>query len=78
MDIVHTISRVLSATIPGGATPTSGIRQLFPLCCDILETLCKAALSSCPHELEQHLQTIVASLVPFAKEDSAFGRQVSG
>ena len=76
MDVVHTLSRVISGLGPAQATPTSGMRQLLPLCLDTLETLCKAVVSSSPRELASHLPTIVACLLPFAKDGSPDG--VSG
>ena len=78
MDVIHTVSRVISNIdiAHGTATPSSRMRQLFPPCCDTLETLCKAVLSACPHGLGKHLQTVVATLTPFAKESSQDGKQV--
>ena len=84
MDIIHTISRVISnittehVTPPGHAlaTPLGHMIRLFPVCCDTLETLCRAVLSACPQELGKHLQTVVACLIPFAKENSPDGKQV--
>ena len=76
MDIIHTISRVISNVVPKQATPSGHVIQLFPVCCDTLETLCKAVLSACPQELGKHLQTVVACLIPFAKENSPDGKQV--
>jgi hypothetical protein len=77
MDIIHTISRVVFNVVPKQPTPPGHVIQLFPVCCDTLETLCRAVLSACPQELGKHLQTVVACLTPFAKEDSTDGKQVT-
>ena len=78
MDIIHTVSRVISTCniVPKSATPPGHVTQLFSVCCDTLETLCKAVLLACPQELGKHLQTVVACLIPFAKENSPAGKQV--
>ncbi len=58
MDIVATIVRILSSGC---------VRQLFPLCCDTLEIVCRAGLESCPEELTRHLHSLVALLTGFAQ-----------
>ena len=60
------------------AVPVSGeVLELFPLCADILETLCMAVLRVCPEELTPHLHTLVTTLMPFAKHISTpSGKQV--
>ena len=58
MDIVATIVRILSSGCVG---------QLFPLCCDTLEIVCRAGLESCPEELTRHLHSLVALLTGFAQ-----------
>ena len=86
MDIVHTMSRVISNIVPGHATPPCRVpvtppghmRQLFPPCCDTLDILCRAVLSACPQVLAKHLQTVVTCLIPFAKENTPDGKQVRG
>lgn len=64
MDIVNTVVRILYSN--GG-----WVRELFPLCCDTLEMVCKASLESCPDELATHLHSIVAILTSFAQCDKA-------
>lgn len=76
MDIVHTLSRVISGIAV--ATPTSGMGQLLSLCLDTLETLSKAVISACPLDLANHLPTLVACLLPFARGGSPDGQKVSG
>ncbi len=63
MDTIATIVRVLS----------SGTRvvELFPLCCDTLDMVCRASLEHCPDELVRHLHTVVALLTLFAQNKAA-------
>lgn len=75
MDIVHTLSRVISGIAV--TTPTSGMGQLLSLCLDTLETLSKAVISACPLDLANHLPTLVACLLPFARGGSPDGEKVS-
>ena len=50
---------------------------LFPLCADILDTLCTAVLRVCPQELSPHVLTIVTTLMPLAAHiRTTHGKQV--
>ena len=55
------------------------VMELFPLCADILDTLCMAVLRACPQELNPHLHTVVMTLMPFARQiRTTQGKQVKG
>ena len=68
MDIVATIVRILSSGCVG---------QLFPLCCDTLEIVCRAGLESCPEELTRHLHSLVHVALLTGSQKSGFRDKVS-
>ena len=51
-----------------------GVSSAFPLCADILDTLCVAVLRACPEELTPHLHTLVTTLMPHARLTSTTSR----
>lgn len=60
-----------------GGVIGSAVVELFPVCADILETLCMAVLRVCPEELTPHLHTLVTTLMPFARQiRSTHGKMV--
>lgn len=53
------------------------VMELFPVCADILDTLCMAVLRVCPQELNLHLHIVVTALMPFARQiHTTQGKQV--
>ena len=51
--------------------------EVFPPCADVLDVLCETVLKVCPLELNPHLHTIVATVIPFARNiRAAYGKQV--
>lgn len=77
MDIIHTLIRILSAGEKEDASRGSSKRELFALCCDTLEVICKTTLEFCPDELSKHLDSVVALLTAFARNVlTSAGKQV--
>ena len=59
----------------GAISPT--MEELFPSATDVLETLCGAVLEGCPRQLNPHLPTIVATLIPYARHiKTTYGKKV--
>ncbi|KAL6116348.1 atm [Pungitius sinensis] len=74
-DIIYTLIHHLNSR-PAQCDEVS--TRSLSLCCDLLTSVCRAALEFCDDALDGHLQVIVATLTARAKSPSAVSGQVNG
>uniref|UniRef100_A0A8C8SAM0 non-specific serine/threonine protein kinase n=1 Tax=Pelusios castaneus TaxID=367368 RepID=A0A8C8SAM0_9SAUR len=74
-DIIYTLIHYINSRPSLGRDMSM---RSFSLCCDLLNRVCRAAVTYCKDALESHLHVIVGTLIPLAGDQPEIQKQVLG